>query len=763
MPGFEPGVKVLQTSALSTWLHRRVVILIKMLNISQEAKTDNEIVEQNCVPITLKDRLRDKLSTIIVFIIIYITLLTVYRPDLIFNLTTVAGGDMGSHNYIAKFLIEELLPRFRITGWTQGWFAGMPMLTFYFPLTFLLIALLNTILPYVWAFKFVTMAGVFLLPLAAYLLGRLFRFRPPFPEMAAVFATSFLFMESFTIYGGNILSTLAGEFSFSLSFALMLIFLGTLHRGIERGKFDWLFIVNALILTAIVLSHLLTTIILILIVPSFLLIHRRWRTLGYIAGVFLLAFFLTAFWGLPFVDKIAWTPHLTWKKLHSIKDLLPLEIRPFLALGLIGVIASIRRREKDIVPIIWAVIGTSALFFLLPDGRMWNARMLPFFFISIYLLAARGVSELLRTFTVLFEDVLFLPKRFSHRFYVPIIAAIISIIIWIGVPKSAGWAAGNYVGFESKSSWGQYQEINNFIDSLEPGRVMFEHDHDRIGPFGTTRAFELLPYWTKQPSMEGLLAESSFTAPFHFINQAELSVKPGSGVAGLKYPPRNTALGLIHLQMMSVPYLITSSPEVISEVMSDPRANLLKTVGSFSIFKISGNMGYVEIMKNYPVRISTDDWFDTIKPWYMKESALKVLILWDNGDPALNEFKKITADEVTSPPVDPIGVDGHVTIEKFENEKLIFTTPAVGKPHLIKISYFPNWRAEGADGPFVVSPSFMMVIPRQSTVTLIYGSTLSDKIGVALTSTGWLIVVVLLSFNIRKRRVLSNKKDGGRE
>jgi uncharacterized membrane protein len=413
-----------------------------MLNTSQEVKMNEETVEESDAGSTLKIRLKNQLPTIIVFIIIYITLFTVYRPDLIFNLTTVAGGDMGSHNYIAKFLIKELLPRFRVTGWTHGWFAGMPMLTFYFPLTFLLIALLNTFLPYAWAFKFVTMAGVFLLPFAAYLFGRLFRFRSPFPELAAVFATSFLFMESFTIYGGNILSTLAGEFSFSLSFALLLIFLGTLHRGIEREKFDWLFILNALILTAIVLSHLLTTIMLILIVPSLLLIHKHWRSLGYIVGVFLLAFCLSAFWGLPFLDKISWTPQLTWEKLRLMKDIFPMEIRPFLGLGFIGIIFFIRNRVKLSIPIIWTVCITSALFFLIPDGRLWNARVLPFFFIAIYLLAAGGAAGLLRTFAVLFEDVLSMPKRFSQHFYVPIIAAVISTIIFVSKIRRTGNSTG---------------------------------------------------------------------------------------------------------------------------------------------------------------------------------------------------------------------------------------------------------------------------------------------------------------------------------
>ena len=67
-----------------------------------------------------------------------------------------------------------------------------------------------------------------------------------------------------------------------------------------------------------------------------------------------------------------------------------------------------------------------------------------------------------------------------------------------------------------------------------------------INEFGTPRAFELIPYWTQldaekgngvaQPTMEGTLMEASFTAPFHFINQAELSKEPSDAIIGVKLP-----------------------------------------------------------------------------------------------------------------------------------------------------------------------------------------------------------------------------------
>ena len=215
----------------------------------------------------------------VVFFAVYAILFILYRPQLLLSQTTTSGGDMGAHHYPAKWMIENIR-HFRLTGWTMQWYAGMPMFTFYLPLPFLLIALLNFVLPYTVAFKLATVAGVFALPLVAYAYGRLFRIRRPFALLAAVFALLFLLMESYSIYGGNILSTLAGEFGYSISFALTFLFLGTLYRGLERPRFDALFALNGLILMCVVLTHIVTVMALVVVAPSLLLLHRRWRAVS---------------------------------------------------------------------------------------------------------------------------------------------------------------------------------------------------------------------------------------------------------------------------------------------------------------------------------------------------------------------------------------------------------------------------------------------------------------------------------------------------
>ena len=78
-------------------------------------------------------------------------------------------------------------------------------------------------------------------------------------------------------------------------------------------------------------------------------------------------------------------------------------------------------------------------------------------------------------------------------------------------------------------------------------------------------------------------------------------------------------------------------------------------------------------------------------------------------------------------------VDATVGDVVLEDHRLSFTTTAVGVPHLVKVSYFPNWQAEGADGPYRAAPSLMVVVPTQEEVVLEFRNTGAENIGIALT------------------------------
>jgi hypothetical protein len=689
----------------------------------------------------------DRLPAILVFAAVYLILILLYRPNLMLSATTTSGGDMGAHHYPAKFLIDYLLPHFKATGWTPQWFLGMPMFTFYVTLPFQLIAVASLVLPYTVAFKVITALGVFMLPICMYAFGKLMRLPKPFPLLAPVFALGLLLMKSYSIYGGNIMSTLAGEFGYMMSFALSFLFIGTLYRGMERERFDWLFVVNALLLMCVVLTHIVTPIALVILAPSLLLITRSWRSLRYLLAVFFTALFLSAFWGFPFIDKLKWTASVDWIPLKQLRDLLPGEIRPYAAVGVLGMAYALAKRDKRTIPMFWMVIAVVILFYTLPTGRLWNGRLLPFFYASVFLWAAYGASWLVRPFVVMVRDLLAAPAPLSRRLYAPILAVVLGITAALGGTTAFGWIQWNYAGYEGKDTWPQYKEMMDFIGGLPSGRVMWEHNPDALNKFGTPRIFELIPYWTDQAVLEGTLMESSFSAPYVMINQAELSNQPSHAIGGVDYPPRNETDGLTHLNFMNVPYFVSSSQEVTDAVSQDPRATLLKKVDVVSIWGVAGAEGYVSVMKDEPLRVKAKDstqWKDIAVAWYKNVDNLDTPIVWDRGEPGLQKFQEITPDEAANPPATPTNATGQVLSETIDTEKITFTTTAIGQPHWIKMSYFPNWHVKGAEGPYVVSPSFMMVIPTQSEVTLYYGRTMSNNVGQAFTVIGWLFIVIIL-------------------
>jgi hypothetical protein len=63
----------------------------------------------------------------------------------------------------------------------------------------------------------------------------------------------------------------------------------------------------------------------------------------------------------------------------------------------------------------------------------------------------------------------------------------------------------------------------------------------------------------------------------------------------------------------------------------------------------------------------------------------------------------------------------------------------------VKISYFPTWKVKGAKGPYLISPSYMMVIPTEKNVRLYFTYGIIDWTGIILTILGILYVIKINS------------------
>ena len=176
------------------------------------------------------------MSTTAVVLGATLIILSILHPGLVLQNNTPTGGDMGAHVWGPAYLRDVLLPHWRLTGWSMDWYSGLPAYRFYMVVPALAIVFLDIALPYGIAFKLIVISGLVAFPFCVYFMGRIAKLAYPIPELMVIGATLFLLDESFTIYGGNIPSTMAGEFSHSIALAFAMVGLGFFARVMDDGK-----------------------------------------------------------------------------------------------------------------------------------------------------------------------------------------------------------------------------------------------------------------------------------------------------------------------------------------------------------------------------------------------------------------------------------------------------------------------------------------------------------------------------------------------
>ena len=317
------------------------------------------------------------------------------RPDLLFADTTPAGGDMAAHVWGPAFLRDHLLPSGRLTGWAPDWYAGFPVYQFYMVLPSLAIALASFVMPYGVAFKLVSITGLVALPLAAATFVRLAGLRFPAPSLAALFMLPFLFDTSFSIYGGNVASTLAGEFAYSISLSLMLVYLGVVLRGLRTGRHR---VLAGVLLALVGLTHLIPAIFALGATGVAFVMRPGRRSVRWLTVAGVLGATLAAFWLLPFWWWRDYYHNIDWINLSEYwPNLVRDDWSWVLVLAWAGLLVGILRRQRLALYLAALAAAAAGAYRWMPQGVLWNARILPFYYVSMLLLAAVGVAILLTT------------------------------------------------------------------------------------------------------------------------------------------------------------------------------------------------------------------------------------------------------------------------------------------------------------------------------------------------------------------------------
>jgi len=352
-------------------------------------------------------RLIDAAAVVAVAVVV----LVATHPTDVFSTSLITGGDTGAHVQAAAYLRHVGLGN--LTPWFPGWFDGMPLYTYYFVLPDASAVALSYLLPFTVAFKLMTLAGSLLMPLGAYVMGRLMQAPRPVPLALAMATLPFLFDASFTIDGGNLFSTMAGEYAFSLSLALALIALGLFARGMRTSRGYWL---AGLALGATLLSHLLPfffALAMIAVLLVFEFVARMCsgaredlaRPLRFTIGAGVISFGTVAWWLLPFGTLQNFTNSMGYvndsvSTMHAIATQLgwfnasggPSGDRWVLVLAAVSFVAAwwSRQRVGQFLAV-WCVLAAAA-YIGDPQSVIWNERLVPFWFLGVHLLAGWGVG-----------------------------------------------------------------------------------------------------------------------------------------------------------------------------------------------------------------------------------------------------------------------------------------------------------------------------------------------------------------------------------
>ena len=768
-----------------------------------------------------------KLSTIIAVAGPTIFLLLALHPDLILRNNTPTGGDMGAHVWAPAYLRDHLLSNFKLSGWSMDWYSGLPIYRFYMVVPALMIVLLDVILPYGIAIKIIAVIGLLTLPYVSWLFGRFAKFAYPIPELFAIAATIFLFDESFTIYGGNIASTMAGEFSFSIALSLAMLGFALLAKGLDTGKHR---VSAAIIISLSALSHGIVLLFVFGGAALMLVVWSKRESWQFGAKVIALAVLLSSFWVIPFVTSHAYMTDMKyeprpsgatdsfWKMFFPLHTLLDVSLT---ALAFVGAITLVRSRHKAGTWMTLLALLLAAGVFIARNslpviGLLWNPRILPFLYLLRYLLFVIGLYEFV-TFALRVKSI----ARFTQgESGVPVVLDIaqprdnfsfnlallsgfaLFVLVAIGFrfqelpfgstrvnsagqyeyvwgplrTKSSndgfvdGWARWNFTGYEGKNAYGEYYGIVQTMKQLGAdstqgcGRALWENNGE-LNKYGTTMGLMLLPFWTDGciSSMEGLFFEAAGSTPYHFITAAAMSKQSSNPVRELRYDNNDAALGVRYMQELGVKYFMGFTSEAIAQASQQEGLIEVARSGPWVVYRVA-NSDVVTPLAMQPVvaNISSNNprerWLEVGTSWFQQPEVWTTPIAdngpseWQRVDVAVDEslregepnsnnrrvdvVKPATA--LTPVPLDPVVVS-NVDIGE---ESVKFSVDKIGVPVLVRVSYFPNWKVDGAKGPYRVAPNMMVVIPTNTNVSMHFGWNIRDYVAYLLSFAGiaWIVV-----------------------
>lgn len=556
-------------------------------------------------------------------VIVYAIFLSRFNLALLVSDTILTGGDSASWLQPLEHLVKEYLPRFRFFGYSHSNFFGYLEGQHYFVLPFLVPALLGSFMPLTVALKLATFAGCLALPATMYAGTTSLTGSRRAGLLASAGSLAFLFNESYTMFGGNFLSTFAGEFCYSWAIALLPLFVAAVWKDFTRGKAGAR---SGILLGLMGLCHLFVFMPAFFL-PFFFLLEALWKVVGArrrlaradegkqgpewlparLITVIVGALLVMAFWFLPMATTRAQAQSISmvWN-FASFTDfakqtLLPVWATAVLVLLAMTVFLKDVARRKALF-ILYALGACGAMFVISRFLEIPDIRFVPPALIFSILAFSLGVHELGRRVTGLSEGIL--------SYVTPLVLVVIIGGAAAAISRNAsGWFEWNYSGYQAKQGWKDLDAISQFCkDDIRTGRILWEKQNQRDNAdFGSERGFENLFMFTGLPSAEGIHYGSSFMARAVTYMQSEYSPEPVDPEAWRIYSRINPDVWPLRFAQTNSRYMITHSPTITALFAGRQDFEPVFTSGKFTVFRYKDSpSSYIEVRKPEDIVVLTE-------------------------------------------------------------------------------------------------------------------------------------------------------------
>jgi hypothetical protein len=476
---------------------------------------------------------------------------------------------------------------------------------------------------------------------------------------------------------------------------------------------------------------------------------------------------------VPFILRAPFTSGAGFIKSGPVASyLLPQTFAPSLLLALIGVAVAIVTWREDRTGVAVIALGAIAALAVavLPSGRVWNIRYLGLWLLMLCLLGGFALDRIGRGI----DDV----RRAQARgrvvanphlgaMAVPVVMLLLVPVLWT-TPAAKGLIGSRqtylidkdqadtstyidhqYGGFQRSHLNKDYRQLQKTFSSITAdhgcGRVQWEWNK---GQGEQEEVFMLLlPYWTKGclTSTYGLFVESSPTMPFTVVANSHAAADVFHLQQQLPYGTFDLNQGIAQMRILGVRYYFATSDKAheaadASDALT-PIASVPSTTGHpWWVYEVNDS-ALVEPLAVMPVVSgelnSRSSWQSAGLRWFDKATPESPLFA-ENGPRSWPRARRVDGSATGSP-----APATRVSRVRMSDDSVSFHVDRTGTPVLVRVSYFPNWEARGAKGPWRVTPNYMVVVPTAHDVTLHYGRSGVELLGLLFTLVGVLGVVIL--------------------